>query len=141
MQGGTGQCSAIKWISVNGKLHLLVGFSTGKVASYSMNGDRVKRDSAVSVGVAITSLAYSVKLGVLLLGCADGGLRLITLRDGARFDTRPTLWTKVNNQSSPGITSIDVIDIGLGESQKCLCCTGGSDGSVALFEIHGGLVS
>ncbi|GKY94072.1 hypothetical protein MPSEU_000373700 [Mayamaea pseudoterrestris] len=133
---GSGPCSVVRWITVNGALHLLVAFSTGKVASYSMAGERLKRDSAVSVGVAVSSLAYCSDQRVVLLGCSDGGLRLIGLRDGAHFDSRPTLWTKVNNKTAPGITSMSVVNVGVADPRKCLCCTGGADGSIALFELQ-----
>ena len=76
---------------------------------------------------------FSSKEQVLLLGCADGGLRLIALRDGAHFDTKPTLWTAENNKASPGITSVSVMEE---VDMKCICCTAGSDGSIAIFEIH-----
>jgi WD40 repeat protein len=131
---GSGPCSVVKWISVSGTLHLLAAFSTGKVASYSMAGEGLRRDSAVSVGVAVLSLAYT-EPGTLLLGCADGCLRLISLQNGAHFDTRPTLWPEVNNKTCPGVTSISTMSFGSGDQSKFLCCTGGSDGSVALFEI------
>lgn len=110
---------------------MYAGFSTGKVAAYTLiDENSLERRSAVSVGVAVLSLVYTD--GGLLVGCADGGLRLIPVRDGAYFDSKPTLWNAVINKNSPGISSISVVNDGHG---RCLCCTGGEDGTVALFEL------
>jgi factor associated with neutral sphingomyelinase activation len=130
---GSGACSVIKWASVGGSLHLFVAFSAGMVTSYSLTDGTLKRDNAVSVGVAVLSLAYTQE-GNLLLGCADGALRLIPVRDRAYFDSKPTLWPAVNNKSSPGISSISVAYVD--GTKNCICCTGAEDGSVALFEIN-----
>lgn len=135
---GSGPCTVVQWICVDGTLHLLVAFATGKVSSYSMSGERLKRDSAVSVGVAVTALAYCEQQRVLLLGCEDGGLRLLLVRDGAHFDTRPTLWMEVNHKSSPGISSMSVVELEGSGGPKCVCGTGGVDGSVALFHLRKG---
>jgi hypothetical protein len=71
------------------------------------------------------------------VGCADGGLRLIPIRDGAYFTSDLSLWPAVNNKSSPGLTSISIYFVGnpVGSSGRCICCTGAEDGSVALFEL------
>ena len=74
---------------------------------------------------------------ILLVGCADGGLRLIPVRGGAYFANNPTLWTAVNGKSSPGISSVSMSYVGnpIDGSGRCMCCTGADDGSVALFEL------
>mmetsp|Transcript_15163 Transcript_15163/g.41945 ORF Transcript_15163/g.41945 Transcript_15163/m.41945 type:complete len:102 (-) Transcript_15163:49-354(-) len=87
----------------------------------------------------IQCLTYSE--GILLIGCADGGLRLIQVRGDGSFSTNPTLWKAVNNsKTSPGITSITLAYIGnfIEGSAKCICCTGAEDGSVAMFELKNG---
>ena len=74
--------------------------------------------------------------GVLLVGCADGGLRLIPVKDGTQFESKPSLWPAVNNKNSPGISSINITYTKAdGGTAKCICCSGGEDGSVALFEL------
>lgn len=129
---GSGPCSVVKWVSEAGRLVLFAAFSTGMVASYALVDGNLQRVNAVSVGVAVLSLAYAD--GFLLIGCADGGLRLIPVRDGSHFE-KPTLWNAVNNKASPGISSI-AVTVKPGEGGKSfLCSTGGDDGSIALFEL------
>jgi hypothetical protein len=74
---------------------------------------------------------------ILLVGCADGGLRLIPVRNDGYFSSNPTLWTAVNNKASPGISSISISYVGNVKegSARCICCSGAEDGSVALFEL------
>jgi factor associated with neutral sphingomyelinase activation len=139
---GSGPCSNVKWISEGGNLHLFAAFSTGKIASYTLLEESFRRESAVSVGSAGLSLAYMK--GSLLVGCADGGLRLLTILEGAVIDstTRPVLWTAVNNAvTSPGISSIcftnkeERIDLSVPDASRCICCSGAEDGSIVLFEL------
>lgn len=131
---GSGPCSVVKWISEGEQLHLFAAFSTGKVASYVLKGEALHRESAVSVGVAVLSLVYSE--GALLVGCSDGGLRLVPVRDGGYFDSKPTLWHAVNNKASPGISTISIAyEMTKNARGRCICCTGGEDGSVAVFEL------
>lgn len=130
---GSGPCSVVHWVSDAGRLFLFAAFSTGMVASYALNGGTIHRLNAVSVGVSVSSLAYAS--GALLVGSADGALRLIPVRDGAHFE-KPSLWRGVNNKSSPGITSISVLPNPDADTlAQLFCCTGGDDGSVALFEL------
>lgn len=130
---GSGPCSVVQWVSSGGTLHMFAAFSTGKVASYSLVDGRVlERRNAVSVGVSILSLVYAAE-GFLLVGCADGGLRLIPVREGAYFHAKPTLWPAVNDKSAPGISSIAYTSTASGG--RFVCCTGGEDGSIALFEL------
>ena len=133
---GSGPCSVLQWSTdLNGKVTLFAGFATGKVASFSHFAGGMKKASAASVGFAVQALCYSE--GVLLIGCADGGLRLIPIRDGADFIADLSLWPAVHNQSSPGITSVGISFMGNASdgSGRCVCCTGAEDGSVALFEL------
>jgi hypothetical protein len=134
---GSGPCSVVKWASESGgRLNLFTGFSTGKVASFTLLDGSMRKASAASVGVAVQCLAYAENL--LLIGCADGGLRLIPIRDGAYFTSDLSLWHAVNNKSSPGISSVSLSFVSgnmADGSAKCICCTGAEDGSVALFEL------
>jgi factor associated with neutral sphingomyelinase activation len=126
---GSGPCSVIKWSSQGGKLTLFTGFNTGKVASYSLVDGSMRRASVASVGVAVQSLVYAE--GILLIGCADGGLRLIPIRDHSYFTQDLSLWPSINNKNSPGLSSLTLSF----SSGKCICCTGGEDGTVAIFEL------
>jgi len=132
---GSGPCSVLKWSTMNGKLHLFTGFSTGKVASFTLKDGSMRKISAASVGVAVQCLAYSEN--ILLVGCSDGGLRLIPTREGAQFTTDLSLWPSVNNKSAPGLSCLSMSFVGnpADGSGKCICCTGAEDGSVALFEL------
>jgi len=131
---GSGPCSVVHWVSHGGNLFLFTAFSTGKVASYALvDGNRLESRNAVSVGVAILSMSYSN--GFLLVGCSDGGLRLISIREGCFFDAKPTLWKAVNKEAAPGLTSMSIAYTVGDEGGRCICCTGGDDGSLALFEL------
>jgi len=132
---GSGPCSVVKWSSEGGRLSMFAGFATGKVASYSLVDGTMRKASVASVGVPVQSLVYAE--GILLVGCSDGGLRLISIRDGTYFTPDLSLWPSVNNKSSPGLTSVNLSIMGTkkGDSGSCVCCTGGEDGSIAIFEI------
>jgi WD40 repeat protein len=141
---GSGPCSVVRWIdaTLGGRVFLLVAFSTGKIASYELQvndnehySTGLRRMSAVSVGVGILSLVYTCD--VVLVGCSDGGLRLIPLTEGYQFHSQPTLWKSVNNKAAPGISCISVATNYRENKSKdqVLCCTGGEDGTVALFEL------
>ena len=70
------------------------------------------------------------------MGCADGGLRLLPIRGGAYFDSKPTLWPAVNDKSSPGISCVNIATVDDNRSPgRCICCTGADDGTVAVFEL------
>ena len=69
--------------------------------------------------------------GILLVGCSDGGLRLIPIKDGAYFEARPTLFPALHGKPASAITCISMAFT----SDQCLCCTGAENGSVALFEL------
>lgn len=128
---GLGPCSVVQWVAEGGNLHLFAAFSTGKVASYTLTDGKLRRVGAVSVGVAILSMKYSN--GVLLVGCSDGGLRLIPVRPGSSFGSKPTLWAAVNHKGSPGISCISVTYTA--DGTRRICCTGGEDGSILVFEL------
>ena len=74
-------------------------------------------------------MAYSE--GILLVGCNDGGLRLIPLGEGAYFKARPTLFPALHGKTASGISCISMAFT----SNQCLCATGSEDGSVAVFEL------
>jgi Beige/BEACH domain len=139
---GSGPCSVVKWARNNeGRTYLFAAFSTGIVASYALIDGTIQRTCAVSIGIATLSLVHAD--GHLWVGTADGALRMIPIRDGGYFE-KPTLWNAVINKSSPGITSIsvttmpsrDVSDSNPSAGNIFVCCTGGEDGSVALFQLH-----
>ena len=92
------------------------------------------KTSTFPIVLQVKCLVYSE--GILLVGCADGGLRLIPVGDGTQFQGKPSLWPALNNKSSPGISSINVTyTTGKDGVMKCICCSGAEDGSVALFEL------
>lgn len=126
---GAGPCAAVKWTQEHGETFLFAGFSNGRLSSFLLVSGNLIKVSAVSVGVAVTCLEYAH--GTLLVGCADGGLRLLPIRDGASFDGKPTLWNAVNGLSSPGLCCSS---IGFHQG-RFLCATGADDGSVAIFEL------
>jgi hypothetical protein len=142
---GSGPCSVVKWArNTEGGIFLFAAYSTGIVASYVLVDGTIQRTCAVSIGIATLSLVHSD--GHLWVGSADGALRMIPIRDGGYFD-KPTLWNAVNHKSSPGITSISVATMPASPSRDAndpnttadsvyVCCTGGEDGSVALFQLH-----
>jgi hypothetical protein len=145
----------VKWVAASdggSTLNLFAAFSTGKVASYTLiDGRSLERRHAVNLGVPILSLVYTDSS--LLLGCSDGGLRLIPIRQGgggdgaAYFDGKPSVWPAVNHAGAPGISSISVVAASTTavttaakpttstQQQQLICCTGGVDGSVSLFEL------
>ena len=56
---GAGPCSAVKWICDGGDdIHLFAGFSTGKVASFSVADGMLRKASAVSLGVAVSCVHF-----------------------------------------------------------------------------------
>lgn len=131
---GSGPCSVVHWAQVDGVHHLYTAYSTGTLASYILvdGATSLRRESAVSVGVAVSALLYIHVGGVLLLGCADGGLRLVPLRNSTYFEGKPTLWRAVHNKkTSPGISTLGLVHSG----NEIICCTGADDGSITLFEL------
>ena len=57
---GSGPCSVVKWSTVAGQLHLFAGFATGKVASFSLVDDSLRKASVVSVGVAVRNVGMAL---------------------------------------------------------------------------------
>lgn len=51
---GSGPCSVLKWSTEGGKIALFTGFSTGKVASFVLEGGNLRKESAVSFGVSVS---------------------------------------------------------------------------------------
>ncbi len=73
----------------------------------------------------------------LFAGCADGGIRLVPLGEGAHFDYNPRLWRSIHGGKSPGITAISAkIETTENYEKRFLCATGAEDGSVKLFSVE-----
>lgn len=75
----------------------------------------------------------------VIVGCSDGGLRVISVEKLAFFDSKPKLWKSVNGKNSPGICSVSISSFitninGIREKKRW-CVTGADDGSVALLEV------
>jgi len=136
---GGGPCSAVAWAS--GGTVLFAGFGTGRVVSYSLQGTALRPLSRLSVGSPVQCLAASEEN--LLVGCSDGGLRLIPVGDGARFDSNPRLWRAVNGPSSPSLSSVCVglliptttAAVAGRRRRRVFCATGADDGTVTLSEL------
>jgi factor associated with neutral sphingomyelinase activation len=126
---GSGPCSAVKWTKDQGEVFLFAGFSTGRLSSFILAQGSLIRVGAVSLGVPVQCLEHTE--GTLLVGCGDGGLRLLPIHDGASFHGQPTLWKSVNGEGDPSLTCIS---IGFHES-RLICSTGSEDGSIAIFEL------
>jgi hypothetical protein len=114
---------------------LFTGFASGKIATYRLMDNSLRKASAVSVGVAVQCMVYSEN--ILLVGCSDGGLRLIPTQDGSLTSSKPTLWAALQGEASPGISSVNIAYLassgdGIG---RCICSAGGDDGSLSLFEL------
>jgi hypothetical protein len=58
---GSGPCSVLKWSTEGGQINLFTGFSTGKVASLTLEGGILRKESALSFGVAVRSFRCHVK--------------------------------------------------------------------------------
>jgi hypothetical protein len=73
---------------------------------------------------------------MLLVGCSDGGLRLIQLSDEAVFEVSPVLWNAVNGKASPSISCIS-ISTALDDRREryYYCATGAENGSIVLCEL------
>ena len=109
-RSGAGPCSVVRWVSTDsGHLHLFTAFATGKVASYTLLDGKLKRESAVSIGVPVLSFAYMK--GIILVGGADGGIRLISIMDGIYFDSRPILWPAVHNKNNMNTTNTSNVNV------------------------------
>jgi factor associated with neutral sphingomyelinase activation len=93
---GSGQCSVVRCASVGGKVHIFAAYTDGRLISFTLVEGALRRESAMSLGVAITSLHHAEEL--LLAGCADGGLLLIPLDNDGRFNAKPTLWKALNTR-------------------------------------------
>ena len=91
------------------------------------------------VTTQVNCLVYSE--GILLVGCADGGLRLIPIQNGTEFGSKPSMWPAICGKSSPGVSTINITytmpssGYAGDTAAKCICCAGAEDGSVALFEL------
>jgi factor associated with neutral sphingomyelinase activation len=132
---GGGACSVVKWVSTGGNLYLLAASAAGRLSSFALVDGALRRENAVSLGIAITALLYMDD--ILLVGCADGGLRLIRMRSAVHFDSKPILWTALNNRTTcPSIGAISMVHTRHNNESMYFCCTGAEDGSVALFQLR-----
>eukprot|EP00560_Eucampia_antarctica_P007765 CAMPEP_0197827114 /NCGR_PEP_ID=MMETSP1437-20131217/3976_1 /TAXON_ID=49252 ORGANISM="Eucampia antarctica, Strain CCMP1452" /NCGR_SAMPLE_ID=MMETSP1437 /ASSEMBLY_ACC=CAM_ASM_001096 /LENGTH=137 /DNA_ID=CAMNT_0043427847 /DNA_START=140 /DNA_END=553 /DNA_ORIENTATION=- len=119
--------------------YLIAGFGNGRVVSYVLSSSGTVRPvSKLHVGSSVQCLAMVGN--ILFVGCADGGIRLVPLGEGAHFDYNPRLWRSVNGSKSPSITSITAVEnsgsVEYSSKRKFMCATGGEDGSVNLFSIE-----
>jgi hypothetical protein len=117
---------------------LIAGFAAGKVSSFMFYERKISPVSEVSVGSPVRCM--DVGEDCVVVGCSDGGLRVIAVEKLAFFDCKPKLWKSVNGKNSPGISSVSISSFLMSSSsgareKKRWCVTGADDGSVALFEI------
>lgn len=128
-------CSSVKW-SNNGGIILVAGFGNGRVSSFAFKHDGMYPVSKLNLGSPVQCLCIIPSGQELFAGCADGGIRLISVADGGHFDDRkPRCWGTVNGESSPGVTSVCVVP-SEGERRRYTIASGAEDGSLALFLIE-----
>ena len=129
---GNGSCAAVKWAPGS---YLFACFGDGRVASYVLKNDAVRPVSRISVGSPVQCLALVEEN--LIVGCADGGLRMIPIGEGAHFDTSPQPWKDVNGNAAPSLTSISASRIreNSHHGRIYMCATGAEDGSISIFQL------
>jgi hypothetical protein len=59
---GSGPCSVVKWSSDASQMTLFTGFATGKVASFTLKDGALRKVSAASVGVAVSTLCLDFEV-------------------------------------------------------------------------------
>ena len=127
-----GSCAAVKWAPGN---YLFASFGN-RVASYLLSNGTLRPISKISAESPVHCLTIIEEN--LFAGCADGGLRMIPIGEGAHFNTSPQPWRGVNGEKSPALTSISGSTIQRSESgqRRYLIATGSVDGSMAVFELE-----
>lgn len=133
-------CAALQWSqSMTGEIILFVGFGSGRIMSFVYNNSdgSFSQSSAVSIGVPVQCLVSASDF--VLVGCADGGLRLLPLVNGSKFNQgqRPTLWNNVHGSQERGKRSASITCCSLipTRNNTWLGTTGAEDGSLVLFEL------
>jgi len=133
---GQGPCSSMKWLN-NGEIILVAGFGNGRVSSFAFKHDGMYPVSKLNLGSPVQCLCMIPSRQEVFAGCADGGVRLITITEGGHFDDhRPRSWDAVNGESSPSVTSLSVILSEGGSMKRYTIACGAEDGSVAIFLIE-----
>jgi hypothetical protein len=127
-----GSCAAVQWAPGN---YLFAAFGS-RVASYLLSNGIMRSVSRISAGSPVHCLTLIEEN--LVAGCADGGLRMIPLGEGAHFNTSPQPWRGINGEKSPALTSITGSKIQSSESgdRRYLIATGSVDGNMAVFELE-----
>jgi len=78
-----------------------------------------------------------MKDDAILVGCTDGGLRLLQINNSGCLDPHPKVWENINGVSSPAITCV-CADLSIGiksQSEGFYCISGGEDGSISLLQL------
>eukprot|EP00547_Thalassionema_nitzschioides_P013532 CAMPEP_0194248144 /NCGR_PEP_ID=MMETSP0158-20130606/17690_1 /TAXON_ID=33649 /ORGANISM="Thalassionema nitzschioides, Strain L26-B" /LENGTH=1284 /DNA_ID=CAMNT_0038984355 /DNA_START=239 /DNA_END=4090 /DNA_ORIENTATION=+ len=130
-------CAALQWSqAITGETVLFAGFGSGRIMSFVYNGsdDTFTKSSAVSIGVPVQCLVSASDF--VLVGCADGGLRLLPILAGSKFHQgqRPTLWNNVHGSQERGKGSASITCCSLLQTKNntWLGTTGAEDGSLVL---------
>ncbi len=178
---GRESCSTLKWSSSsnwssnngNGEYILFAGYYNGRISSYALKNMKQKDDddckvypiSKLNIGSSVQCLVIVPTSRDIFVGCADGGLRLVTVGVDARFDHEPVIfhpfhevsraldpWLGAGSGSgvgvgvgiggsdsneSPALTSISAIHVpGSGNVMKYSLAIGWEDGTVSLCQIQ-----
>ena len=141
VQGLGSPCSVVKWCKEesNQVLTLFVGHGAGWIRSFVFDESMrsMRKKSAASVGSGVKCLASAG--GILLVGCADGSLRLLPLvgekvkgeKGEGSFGSEMSLWPSLHSKSSPAISSISIALSPTG----CFVTSGAENGNVAIFTL------
>ena len=67
----------------------------------------------------------------VLLGCEDGGVRILKVEDGGHLDFQPMIFPSIGGFNSSPLSSIHTVVKG----NDILCVAGSKDGTVTVFNI------